>query len=270
MNTFLNGVARAVAETFELPGPVLEIGSYQVEGQHHLADLRPLFPDLPYLGVDVRPGPGVDCVADVEDLPQPDASVGTVLAMNTLEHVPRFWRGFAEIGRVLRSDGVLLVSCPFYFHIHAFPSDYWRFTPQALALLLDDYPQVLLGWQGPRRRPLHVWAVAFGEEYPAVTAEQFEQYRTLVGRYAKQTLSWGRRLRYRLGRWLCGRRPFAPYLDQDKWESEWRTNSSARPRRRGRTAAGTTPGGATCSTPGRSTSASASPTGTAANTCAPA
>src|SRR6516165_10685017 len=193
MNHFLHGVARAVAETFALPGPVLEIGSYQVAGQHGLIDLRPLFPNLPYLGMDVRRGPGVDVVADVEDLPQPDASVGTVLAMNTLEHVPRFWRGLAEIGRVLRADGVVLLSCPFYFHIHSFPSDYWRFTPEALALLLEDYPQVIIGWQGPRRRPLHVWAAAFGEEYPALTAGQFERYRTLVGRYARQPLSWGRR-----------------------------------------------------------------------------
>ena len=33
MNHFLNGVARAVAETFDLPEPILEVGSYKVEGQ---------------------------------------------------------------------------------------------------------------------------------------------------------------------------------------------------------------------------------------------
>jgi hypothetical protein len=74
--------------------------------------------------------------------------------------------------------------------------------------------------------------VAFGEEYPALTAGQFERYRTLVGRYARQPLSWGRRLRYQVGRWLCGRRPFAPYLDQDKWETEWRTSPYPRPQSR--------------------------------------
>src|SRR5262249_5259708 len=99
MNHFLHGVARAVAETFDLPGPIVEIGSYQVEGQEAIADLRGLFAGKPYTGLDRRPGPGVDLVADVEDLPQADQSVGTVLAMNTFEHVPRFWRGFAEIHR---------------------------------------------------------------------------------------------------------------------------------------------------------------------------
>ena len=46
---------------------------------------------------DFRPGPGVDCVADVENLPQPDASVGTVIALSTFEHVRRFWLGFREV-----------------------------------------------------------------------------------------------------------------------------------------------------------------------------
>jgi len=44
-----------------------------------------------------------------------------------------------EIHRVLRPDGVLLVSCPFYFHIHSYPSDYWRFTPEGIRLLLEGF-----------------------------------------------------------------------------------------------------------------------------------
>src|SRR5205823_9415180 len=87
MNRFLHGVTRAVAETFALPGPILEVGSFQVAGQEDIANLRSLFPAQEYLGIDVRPGPGVDLVADVEALPQADASVGTVIAMNTFEHV---------------------------------------------------------------------------------------------------------------------------------------------------------------------------------------
>src|SRR5712692_6010906 len=121
MNVFLNGVARAVAESFDLPGPILEVGSYQVPGQAELADLRALFKHKKYLGIDVRPGPGVDEVADVEALPYADGSFGTVIAMNTFEHVPHFWRGFEEVYRVLRPDGALFISCPFYFHIHSYP-----------------------------------------------------------------------------------------------------------------------------------------------------
>jgi SAM-dependent methyltransferase len=222
MNRFLHGVARAVAETFDLAGPILEVGSFQVAGQEALADLRRLFPGKEYTGVDLRCGPGVDCVANVEDLPHADGSVGTVIAMNTFEHVPHFWRGFEEVRRVLRPDGAFLVCCPFYFHMHNFPRDYWRFTPDAFEVLLAGYPQRILGWHGPRQRPASVWALAFREGRAPIGAEQFSTYRTLLGRYAREPLSWGRRLRYGVARLLCGRGHFAPYLDQERWETLYR------------------------------------------------
>jgi SAM-dependent methyltransferase len=218
MNPFVRGVVRAAAEAFDLPGPVLEIGSYQVAGQEG-ADLRPLFPGRDYVGLDLRPGPGVDVVGDVEALPYPDTSVGTVLAVCAFEHVPRFWKGFAEVGRVLRPGGAFLVVCPFYFHIHAFPGDYWRFTPQALDFLLADYPSRLIGWHGPRTRPANVWAVAFRGGHPGVTPEALARYRMLMRRYARLPLPWRRRLRYLLGRLVSGRRPFAPHLDRGRWEA---------------------------------------------------
>jgi SAM-dependent methyltransferase len=224
MNQFLHGVARAITETFDLPGPVLEIGSHLVTGQEKIGNLRSLFPQKVYVGLDVQAGPGVDCVAKVESLPQSDASVGTVIAMNTLEHIPCFWQGLEEIYRVLRADGALLLSCPFYFHLHYFPCDYWRFSPQALELLLEAYPSKILGRQGPRKRPASVWALAFREERPPITPAEFDRYRTLVRRYAREPLTWKRGVRYRLGSLLFGRGPFAPYLDRECWETECRTS----------------------------------------------
>jgi SAM-dependent methyltransferase len=143
--------------------------------------------------------------------------------MNTFEHVPRFWRGFEEIYRVLRPDGALFVACPFYFHIHSFPSDYWRFTPEALEVLLEDYPSKILGWHGPAKRPASVWALAFREKRPRITRAEFEGYRARVREYAREPLAWSRKLRYRIARLLCGRGPFAPYLDQERWETECRS-----------------------------------------------
>jgi SAM-dependent methyltransferase len=222
MNRFLRGMVRAVAESFHLPGPVLEIGSYQVEGQAELIDLRGLFPGKPYTGVDFRPGPGVDCVASVEALPQADASVGTVLALSAFEHVRRFWVGFEEVRRVLRPDGVFVLCSPFYFHVHAYPSDYWRFTPEAFDFLLADYPTRLLGWNGPERRMAQVWAVAFREQARVPTTDDLSRYRERMAAYAREPLPWHRALRYRLGRLIAGRRPFAPHLDRDRWAVEVR------------------------------------------------
>jgi SAM-dependent methyltransferase len=220
MNHLLYGVVRAISETFTCAGPVLEIGSFQVPGQEHIGDLRPLFPGREYIGVDFRPGPGVDCVGSVENLPQADASAGTVIACNTFEHVRCFWRGFEEIHRVLRPDGMLLISCPFFFRIHNYPEDYWRFTPAALDVLLDQYPSKILGWHGPKQRPAHVWALACREGRHPITDQQFTRYRSLLHEYAHEPdTSWTRRLRYRLASFLCGRGPFAPYLDRNRWET---------------------------------------------------
>lgn len=222
MNRFLRGMAQAAVESFHLPEPILEIGSLQVDDQSNLINLRGLFPGKAYTGVDFRPGPGVDCVADVEALPQADASIGTVIALSTFEHVKRFWLGFDEVYRVLRPDGVFLVASPFYFHVHAYPHDYWRFTPEAFDFLLERYPHRLLGWHGPARRMANVWAVAFREESQPPTVAERERYRTLMARYAREPIGWARRLRFQMARLLCGRRPVAPHLDREKWDIEWK------------------------------------------------
>jgi SAM-dependent methyltransferase len=168
----------------------------------------------------MRAGPGVDRVGSVEELPFRDASFGAVVAMSTFEHVRHFWRVFAEVRRVLRPEGVFLVSCPFHFHIHSYPSDYWRFTPEAFKLLLEDYPTKLIGWHGPADRPANVWALAFREEHPGITDDAVSQYRQRLNLYAREPISAIRKLRYRLGRLLCGSRPFAPWLMRESWHLE--------------------------------------------------
>jgi SAM-dependent methyltransferase len=218
MTPFLRGLVRAVAETCTLPGPIVEVGSRLVTGQEDLGDLRPFFPGRAFVGLDVRPGPGVDMQASVEALPLADRSVGTILALNTLEHVPRFWLALQELRRVLRPDGVLLVACPFHVHIHRHPEDYWRFTPEALDLLLEGYPSRVLGWQGPRSRPAAVWALAFGPDRPPLSAGEYAHYLARLNAHGRMPLPWFRRLRYRVARWLCGRGPVAPYLERDRWE----------------------------------------------------
>lgn len=230
MTPFLRGLAQSIIETFDLPEPVLEVGSYQVEGQEDLVNLRSLLAPRRYIGLDIRPGPGVDVVGDVEKLDLPDASVGTVVAFSAFEHVPRFWRGFEEVHRVLRPDGAFVLSAPFHFHIHCHPSDYWRFTPDALKLLLEDYPSKLVGWHGTRNRPENVWAVAYREGHAPITPELERRYAERMKRHARQPLGWFRQLRYAIGRLFTGRGPLAPQLDREDWSAEV-INDAASPRR---------------------------------------
>jgi len=48
------------SKAFDVPGPIYEFGSLQVEGQIGYADLRPFFSGKQYTGCDFRMGPGVD------------------------------------------------------------------------------------------------------------------------------------------------------------------------------------------------------------------
>ncbi len=78
----------------------------------------------------------VDALYDGRRLPFPDASFDTVMSIQVLEHTPHPWDLVAEMARVLRPNGVLLLSAPFSFRLHEEPHDYFRFSPHGLRELL--------------------------------------------------------------------------------------------------------------------------------------
>lgn len=128
------------------PPRVLEFGSYQVEDQPTArAVAMEVLPDCEYIGVDARPGPGVDVVHDMEE-PELAAAgsrgplnADVVLCLDTLEHVKHPWRAMRTlVASMAKRRGWLIVAVPFMFRIHDYPSDYWRFTPEGLRLLLGD------------------------------------------------------------------------------------------------------------------------------------
>lgn len=156
-----------IAETFDCPAPVFEFGSYQVEGQLDYADLRSLFPGKDFVGCDMRPGPGVDRVEDVSAISLPDGSAGTVLCVETFEHVFEVRRAFDEVYRLLRPGGLFVITTPLNFRIHGYPDDYWRLTPSCLRRMLGSYEARLSGYQGHDKFPHSVMGLAFKAPAPA-------------------------------------------------------------------------------------------------------
>jgi SAM-dependent methyltransferase len=163
MDALSRALVKSLAAVVNPPGPVLEIGSLQVQGEA-VGDLRPMFPGKEYVGCDMQAGPGVDRVERLEALSLPDGWAGTVLCLNVFEHAWNFRRGADEIRRVTAPGGAALVVTLFEFHIHAYPEDYWRFTPRALERLFGDFPSVLVGWQGHPKTPRLVFALGLNEE----------------------------------------------------------------------------------------------------------
>lgn len=129
---------REQAEKLDLDEPVVEFGSMRVAGQEHFADIRTFFPDMQYVGCDFRPGDGVDLIDDMEMSHFAPSSVGTVICLETLEHVMHPTRALAEAYRILTPGGTLLASVPFKLPIHAYPHDYWRMTPKGLEVMLRE------------------------------------------------------------------------------------------------------------------------------------
>jgi SAM-dependent methyltransferase len=88
-----------------------------------------------YIAADVQSTPGrqVDVILTPgARVPMDDASVDTVLSSQTLEHVadPLFY--LQECQRLLRPEGVLILTAPMQWRHHEIPHDYYRFTRYGL------------------------------------------------------------------------------------------------------------------------------------------
>lgn len=116
---------------YPVNGRTLVVGSKQYKGK---ADRRDLYRDA--IGLDMFPGEGVDIVHDLENpLPDEMGTFGHIDCISVLEHVQRPWVLCANMESVMDDGATLLLSVPFIWRVHAYPSDYWRFTLESLEIL---------------------------------------------------------------------------------------------------------------------------------------
>lgn len=93
------------------------------------------------IDVDINRQPTL--VADVCDLGCfRDETFDVVMMMEVLEHVRTPEAAIREVYRVLKKDGLLLLSTPFIFEIHDAPHDFYRFTRFGLEHLLSEFSQI--------------------------------------------------------------------------------------------------------------------------------
>lgn len=118
---------------------VIELGSLDVNGS-----VRPLVGVLKpseYVGVDLRPGPGVDVAGDVCSgfLQDRYGQFDIVISAETLEHVQTWPLFVHEMKRLAKPGGHILLTCRSPgFELHNHPGDYWRFTADDLSEAFDD------------------------------------------------------------------------------------------------------------------------------------
>jgi SAM-dependent methyltransferase len=167
---------RLVAGTFNCPEPIFEFGSYQVEGQEGYANLREFFLQKDFVGCDMRPGPGVDRVEDVTSISLPSESAGTVLCIETFEHVFEVSKAFDEVFRLLRPGGIFVITSPLNFRIHGYPDDYWRMTPSCLRRQLSRYAASVSGYQGHSAFPHTVMGIGLKAPIAVDTRARLERF----------------------------------------------------------------------------------------------
>lgn len=190
MRKNIHDFAGIVSATLPVTGPIYEFGSFQVPGQAAMANLRPLFPGKEYVGCDMREGPGVDRILNLHAIDLPPGSAGTVLCFDTLEHVEHPHKALEEIHRILKPDGMAVISSVMNFPIHDYPYDYWRFTPEAFNSILKPFPHSFTGFQGSANFPHTVVGIGFKGNVPPLAAfrNQYEKWmradRTSVEQWA--------------------------------------------------------------------------------------
>lgn len=175
MRESIKQFVKIVADTLPLMEPIFEFGSFQVSGQEHFADLRPFFPSKEYVGCDSRKGPGVDRILDLHCIDLPSETVGTVLLMDTLEHVEYCRKALGEVHRILKPDGLLVASSVMRFPIHEYPHDYWRFTPQGLRSLLTPFNLSFVDFLGVPNFPHTVIGLASKGSIPQTCMSEFAE-----------------------------------------------------------------------------------------------
>jgi len=84
---------------------VLECGSYNVNGS-----VRGLFTAREYIGLDWRPGPGVDVVSLVHEY-QPGRMFDTVISTEMLEHDPHWRESVQRMIELVKPGGWLIITC---------------------------------------------------------------------------------------------------------------------------------------------------------------
>ncbi len=131
------GLYRGLAEFFPgLHGRVLDVGCGRKPYRH-------LVPAADYVGLELdspaaRELGAADLYYSGGSFPVPDASFDAVICSQVLEHVFTPQEFLAEIHRVLRPGGGLLLTTPFAWDEHSQPYDFGRYSSFGLAHILQQ------------------------------------------------------------------------------------------------------------------------------------
>lgn len=113
------------------PQDHLGAAEHFIKAQIKTADLNP----------DAKATYTIDITKDNSEV-IPNDSFDVVVCTEVLEHTLNPFSAIVEIYRILKKDGVLLLTTPFNFRIHGPLPDCWRFTEHGINVLLKDFKSI--------------------------------------------------------------------------------------------------------------------------------
>lgn len=102
-----------------------------------------IIPSVKYISMDLGVGDStldyshLNIQGDLMNIPLEDDSIDVIICIQVLEHVTEPWTVLAEFYRVLKSGGILYLTCPQGVPLHQVPHDYYRYTKYGLQHLMQ-------------------------------------------------------------------------------------------------------------------------------------
>ncbi|MDD5596671.1 MAG: methyltransferase domain-containing protein [Victivallaceae bacterium] len=91
-----------------------------------------------YIRADIDKSQNADIIIQANKIPLESESADIVLSTQVLEHVEDYNQYLKEAQRILKPDGIIILSTHGYWIYHPHPADYWRWTQAGLKKILSD------------------------------------------------------------------------------------------------------------------------------------
>lgn len=129
-------IGSAIAANAHLAhGVLLDVGCGLKPYENFFAPFVEKYYGIEYSADSGYRGNRADVAGDASALPFADASLDTILCTEVLEHVANPEKVIEEFARLLKPNGVIITTAPFFYPIHD-QSDFFRYTDQGLAVIM--------------------------------------------------------------------------------------------------------------------------------------
>ena len=114
-----------------IKGTVLDVGAGKIKRY------ASLFKYNRYITLDINPEHDPDVIASAENIPLEDNSVDSIICTQVLGDIKEPSVVIKEFHRVLKPDGVVLLTESLLNELHDEPNDFWRYTQFGLRYLFE-------------------------------------------------------------------------------------------------------------------------------------